>query len=863
MAFNRRQKHQRFSSAVFILFLLILLFSGPLSCAKGKKAESTAHTAEINEKEVASENASSPEPGELEKPTGQNGEVVTADAELAVRRMENAFGALEDAVQRIPRETFDPEAVAQKAGSDAIKLFEWVRDETNLIPYQGSLRGPVGVLMDRRGNSLDRALLLCELLRLAGHEARLARRHLSEDEAMTILKRTESKPGSGTSSLPPSTLRNQDDLLAFYVQNHGLDRKNLVEMISRAQTEQENRIRQIKSEHKEMAADIIALLNKKAMNRQGEKQSEAAENLRDHWWVQWEKGDDWVDFDPASPGANPGQFFGEPEETFNPEDLEEDLFHSIKIRIIAEQFEAGELKEKPVLEHVLIPSKTLGQRMVVRHLPLNWPSDGDFLAAQNPLLFLKDAVAKQAEWQAVLEIDGEAAEKSYVTAQGNISNEPSQKPGRKKGKAGGIGDLFGGLAGKEEEKEAKEKEKEKAAKSDEKAFLTAEWLEFEIRSPGRPVQIHKREVFDLIGPAARQTKNFRAWKLTEKHRMDRALKILDETEVLPLVCELSPEFIEERTASYVLLNREVYLNLVENYGRWDPQELFLEMTKIKPMSAKLSSVALKRLKLSPYRNEIFLSTPNLLARRSSLTENDLGELITTESIDIIANDISPARKTSVHPFSVHVEQGILDTLVEAQEMGESGRVENTAVLFKQSRTQGINWLFIQGPDDPNWKRVQVSADARARLEQEIGRGFDILVPEKEIPVAGKPRFAWWRLNPETGNFLGVGEKGAGQAMTEYAEKVEIVLQLKGMLEYYGALGRCLGAAITAPLRGNRPQHDELVIECIWNMICSKASDVAEAFLDIETNWTNVIIKATLNWAMGSLCEALWEKGIKK
>ncbi len=858
MTLNRKRKNQGLSFLVFILF--ILLFIGPFSCAKGKKAEGPTNPAEINNKDVASENVRSPEPRESEEqPAGQNTEIDPADTELAAKRLENTFAALEDAIQRIPRETFDPEAIIQKAGSDAVKLFEWVRDETYLIPYQGSMRGPAGVLMDRRGNSLDRALLLCELLRLAGHEARLARRHLSEEEATTILKRTESRPRSEASSLHPSTLRDQDDLLVLYVQNYALDRKNLVETISKSRQKQENETQQIKSEHKELTADILAILNKQAINRQGEKESAAAEDLKDHWWVQWEKGDDWIDLDPALPGAAPGQIFGEPEDRLNPEDLEEDLFHTIKIKVIAEQFEAGDLKEKPVLQHTLVPSKTLGQRIILRHLPLSWPADEKFLTAPKPVPFLKEAMAKQTEWQAVLEVDGEAVEKSYVTAQGNASDEPSQKPGRKKGKAGGVGGLFGGLAGKEEEEE----EKEKAEKPTDKAHLTAEWLEFEVHSPGRPVQVHRREVFDLIGPAARRGKSFRAWKLTEQQRMDRALKILGETEVLPLGCGLSPEFIEERTAGYVLLNREVYLNLVENYGGWEPQELFQEMTKIKPLSAKLYGFALKRFKLSSFRDEISLSSPNLLALHSSLMTNEQGELITAESLDIIANDVSPDRKTGTHPFSARVEQGILDTLVEAHEMAERGSVENTALLFRQSRTQGINWLFLQGLDDPNWKRVYVSADARVRLEQEIGRGYDVIVPEKEISVAGKPRFAWWRLNPETGNFLGLGEKGSGQAMTEYAEKVEIVLQLKGMLEYYGQLGRCLGAAITAPLRGNRPQHDELVIKCIWDTICNNASGVAEAFLDIETNWTNVIIKAILNWAMGSLCDALWEKGINR
>ncbi|MBM3285179.1 MAG: hypothetical protein FJY81_04840, partial [Candidatus Aminicenantes bacterium] len=227
MTLLRKQKNQELSFLIVIFF--ILLFIGSFSCAKEKKAESPADPAGINSQDVASESVRPQEPQESEEePAGQKGDAVVADAELAARRLENTFAALEDAIQRIPRETFDPEAIVQKAGSDAVKLFEWVRDETSIIPYRGSLRGPVGVLMDRRGNSLDRALLLCELLRLAGYEARLARRHLSEEKAATMLKKKESKPGSEGSKPQQSSLQNQDDLLALYVQNYALDRKNLV-----------------------------------------------------------------------------------------------------------------------------------------------------------------------------------------------------------------------------------------------------------------------------------------------------------------------------------------------------------------------------------------------------------------------------------------------------------------------------------------------------------------------------------------------------------------------------------------------------------------------------------------------------------
>ena len=48
------------------------------------------------------------------------------------------------------------------------------------------------MLVDRRGNGLDRALLLAELLRLAGHEATVMRGRLERPAAEELLLGTES-----------------------------------------------------------------------------------------------------------------------------------------------------------------------------------------------------------------------------------------------------------------------------------------------------------------------------------------------------------------------------------------------------------------------------------------------------------------------------------------------------------------------------------------------------------------------------------------------------------------------------------------------------------------------------------------------
>src|SRR5205085_181482 len=75
-----------------------------------------------------------------------------------------------------------PNEVIEQAGRDPGKLLQWVKEQTVFVAYQGVLRGPCGVLMDRVGNDLDRSLLLAQVVSLSGYEVRLARAQLTEAE---------------------------------------------------------------------------------------------------------------------------------------------------------------------------------------------------------------------------------------------------------------------------------------------------------------------------------------------------------------------------------------------------------------------------------------------------------------------------------------------------------------------------------------------------------------------------------------------------------------------------------------------------------------------------------------------------------
>lgn len=134
--------------------------------------------------------------------------------------------AILQASQEIPRDTFDPQAVVDNVGEDLKSLFEWVRDETVLVPYQGTLRGHTGVLMDRCGNSLDRALLLYELLRLAGYEVQLAQGSLTENKANKIL---ENIPDAQNNIQDKKSETDFENLIQIYAKEYDIATEELQE----------------------------------------------------------------------------------------------------------------------------------------------------------------------------------------------------------------------------------------------------------------------------------------------------------------------------------------------------------------------------------------------------------------------------------------------------------------------------------------------------------------------------------------------------------------------------------------------------------------------------------------------------------
>jgi hypothetical protein len=708
------------------------------------------------------------------------------EREQAVQKLERFFEALEEAAAEIPRDTFDPDAIVEKVGQDPQKLFTWVRDNTYLVPYRGILRDHIGVLMDRLGNSLDRALLLNELLSRAGHEVRLARGELSKKQAEEVLDEARPVPLEGPLPTEETSPEDIKKLMAKYPDEYQLDQDELQEVIDKMIREQEKMQKKITKRVEEQTKAILKAVGKPKIDIRIKERAKAIEALQDHWWVQWQKESGWVDLDPTLPDAKPEKTVVKVGETYDPDDLDKDLMHLVTIRIIIERWEDGELEENKVLEYTLQPSKLFGERIVLRYVPLNWPEDLNLSEEEKPIERLKTLILKEKEWLPVLTVGSEQIVQKSFTDAGEIKDKPSS-PLSSGGLLGGITSSLSGGASEED------------AQKD--SYLTGACIEYEIHVPGEPEQRIRRQVFDLVGPAARQENNLISPEIAEERRLGRALALLGSTEILILVSHLSPHFYTNLMVNKLLDGREILQDLLHQISSTTSKDLVKQASKLTPLPGPEYSLALARMQWKHQRGDVYLDRSNILCfvRGVQQRQSLKGELKEFQGFDIVVNEVAVRPQSQTEPFQIRLEQGVLDTNAEALLVYNSGQlIENVAESFARVYATGIKWWAIRNAEDPLWIRAELPKDVRIHIEKDLKKDYAVIVPERALNVEGHTFMGWWRVNLRNGTTLGVIEPGKGSALTQYIIKIGLIAT----------------SCVLVGLSGPSLPHEAYIVNCV-------------------------------------------------
>ncbi len=628
--------------------------------------------------------------------------------------------------------TSSVDQAAAAAGSDPAALFAFVHDRIRTEIYRGVLRGAAGTLMGGAGNAWDQSLLLAAMLHHHGRDVRFAHVHLAPDAAAKIVDRmfadaARPRTPAALPVAPPDVLQQQGRAL----------------------------VARIDADGKRAGADLLEAVDRAhlTLGDQAATAQTLAAEAADHLFVEYRDGDNWVALDPAGAAA-PGASAGAAEERFA--GVPDSAAHHVTIRVWIEQRKNHALDKQVVFRYPATAAELYGEPVVLRHR-IDRDATGRWRAT--PML------QAGRKFYAARTFD----ETGLVGAMANTKEDLiGQAHDAVKG-LGAVTDAFGGGDAKP------------AAAASE---LTAEWLEVEFTDPAKQAVVVRRDLVDRIGVVARANGS----------AATAALPPIPVADGVPVpfagvyACAFAPGPLDPARPI-----RRVSA----------PDRLMADLRALRGAQAGASGLAaedhqrlarvidaLPAVLAAAAENALVVS--QRLAARSlppgaSPIFYEASPRLVIASVDPIAGGALDFRRYAMRAAGRQMAGDALakatlaraagDAAIESALLNSDARPPANGTrlaaldVFERARADGIHFVTVRSGEPLNG--IEPTDVSRARMAAaEPGR---VLIAPERTPSAAPPRFAWWLVDPSTGDAVTVLDSGlhGAQDMPEYAKTQQI------------------------------------------------------------------------------------------
>ncbi|HEY3883929.1 MAG TPA: hypothetical protein VGL62_01880 [Vicinamibacterales bacterium] len=620
---------------------------------------------------------------------------------------------------------FSIEKTADEIGNNPAELFAYVHAHVRTQVYAGALRGARGTLISGAGNSWDQALLLAAMLRHEGREVRFARVHLTPELAAKVVDRmfidaaTPRAPARKPLQVPDSLKVGSRAMLAHLQADWQGAQTDLLQALDRAN---------------------LSLGDRATTEQQLE--SETA----DHAFVEYREGDRWIALDPVATSAS-GTSVASDAESFP--DVPDALYHHVTIRIWIEERHGQTLRQEEVLR---------------------FPTTAPALSGAQVLLSHRFGHDIAGNWRAIpmLQIDGHRYAARAFSEAGILSANPNSKEDlidqahQAVSQLGQVTAVFGD----------DKKPTPAAAPGGE---LTSETLEVEFTDPANHSELVRRELIDRIGPVARANKTAATAPLTSikvadgvplqlagiyalafaTGPMNPALPVRRLSSAAGAIGD--PQALKDaRPARNGSLSPEDQQRLVRVLGQY-PALLQASAESLLVLSQRLAG-SLRIADASPLFYE---ATPRLVIASFDVTSG--------LTLDLRRNTVrAVARNASASDLiRANLARSVADAAIEGDLLMPDVQGGGIAAIdiFARARTQGIRLVALRGGEPLT--SVQASELARARMAN-AEAGSVLIVPER-TPSPAPSHFAWWKLDPSTGEALTTLDTGLNGFQDEEEE----------------------------------------------------------------------------------------------
>ncbi len=632
------------------------------------------------------------------------------------------------------RREVDPAALAASLGHDPQRVFEAVRG-LEFHPYRGALRGAAGALLAGAANDVDRCLLLRDLLERSPERPnlRFAFGRIEPAQAEALVARALAGVPARSSAFPSD----DDGLLDLAGETEESLAAAELAQVKAASTHLGGVSRGYAADRAQVEEALkgagIAL---SGLESDGVAARAAA--LRDHVWLQVEREGKWVDLDPSFPEAAPG-WCPVPAARTAPA-LPPELFHRLSVRLVLER-RSGEALETEVLYAGARPTADLSGRAV--HVTVA-PAGFDAAKFQGPL----ERQAARFERFQPLVTWGTARENARVfDVQGRAHASKDGRFGEDSGAVVGNR-LLGGLSRKPP------------------ASFSALRLEVEAESPGEAPRKVARTLLDRLRPGARASGR-PEWDDAWKDDLRFRVALFQAWTIWPATGALNDAFFVDRLAGLLARGGGIPRLLLDQVERRRAVPLAELGERVDPLPLGLigvvqSALLLSQGELEPGEGLAFAERPSVLFWKEAILPGKKDEATWRGGVDLALAPLGVAAKDPLAAARARMAYGLLLTEGESSLLEGKGPVASAAACFRKARETNVPLVALRGGAGG----AKLEARAEEAVRADLAAGRVVLVTASPVEVAGRPRTAWWRVEPEGGACLGVGDTGEGQAVSE-------------------------------------------------------------------------------------------------
>lgn len=685
--------------------------------------------------------------------------------EQAKLRLDQVMQGVTQLAGQLDRTQFDLDALAVKLGFDAQDAVAFVHDQIAFEQYPGLLRGARGTLLSRAGNALDQAVLLATLLDKQGIQTRIARATLSPEQAQALVNQMAAPRPPAP---PPGDAAQIEATLTQIMQSAGAGDQEIAAQVRQALNPPPvTETAAFKAVQTDTAFVLKTVENAGVHIGDPNAMPALVAEARDYFWVEYraDAASPWTAAHPAFKDAAAAPEDLKPATTYDDvQSLPGDLSPQFGLEVTIERSVQGKLTTEPVLT---VPPKPVAD-LANNPMTLTNVSNGIFKAgasgevgkilAQSTLFVPQfgDTFDPSAH---AFDLNGTIYELSQVKP-GEFSASPL--PGESAGGAiEGAAGAFGTAPA--------------TAAPAAAGALTAVWVDYTLTAPDGTTTTTRRVVLDRVGPDNRAAN--RPPPATPADLLAAKVALLQHQTFMLATGAYPQGYVLDRQIARLNDSRPLLDAILQQKYRPDqpvglPADLLTKLGSAWPGLAPLYAI-FDAVRAATPDTVIYRAAPSLAIYWEGITPPPSGshQWGVRNAVDIVGNprrvfDVSDGKLAPAPSDLVRV--GVWETHAENDAVPNPAGTPrfNTMRALEQAAAASIPLRVVASADALAASGVKLDPAGMANLKLDLANGYVVMVPQA-MP-ANAPLTGWWRLNPQTGETLGMTSDGRGQSMADYA-----------------------------------------------------------------------------------------------